>query len=101
MGSDGTAAMTLVAAVTANTARNSLIGFIGCPRITLGDGRLIGSLVAVVVGPGDDHLVTGLAAGEAERQERVLRHRRAPLGRENGLAVVGRGHVLDEPRGDR
>src|SRR6185295_8586943 len=65
-----------------------------------GDGRFIRALVAVVVGPGDLDLVARLAAREAKRQERVLRHRRAPFGREHGLAVVRRRHVLDEPRGD-
>src|SRR5438128_1446296 len=43
----------------------------------LGDRGFVGALVAVVVGPRDDDLVAGLAASEPERQERVLRHRRA------------------------
>src|SRR6202163_1962247 len=66
----------------------------------LRDRRLVGARVAVVVGPGDGYLVARLAAGEAEREERILRNRGPPLGGEHGLAVVLRGDVLDEPRGN-
>src|SRR5690348_11795807 len=83
-------------ATAINTARSHL----SIENSPLCDGRLVGALVAVVVGPGDLDLVAGLAAREPERQERVLRDRRAPFGREHGLAVMRRRHVLDEPGGD-
>src|SRR3954466_5378523 len=65
-----------------------------------GDRRFVGALVAVIVGPADHDLVARLAAAEAEGEERVLRHRRSPLGREHRLAVAGGGDVLDEPGRD-
>src|SRR5688572_15954260 len=63
-----------------------------------GDGRLVGALLALVVRPGHGDFLARLATGETEMKERILRHRRAPLRRHHGAAVVGDGDVLDEMR---
>src|SRR5512147_681293 len=65
------------------------------------DGGLVGAAVALVVLPADRDLVAGLGALDRELQERVLGHRRAPLGRHHRLAVVAGGDFLDEPGRDR
>src|SRR4051794_3885945 len=62
------------------------------------DDRLVGSLLAAIVHPGDLDLVALRAALELERQERVLGDRRAPLRVQHGLAIVRDDDVLDEPR---
>src|SRR4029079_19097638 len=63
------------------------------------DDRLVGSLLAAIVHPGDLDLVALRAALELERQERILGDRRAPLRVQHGLAIVRDDDVLDEPRG--
>src|SRR6185503_14667210 len=58
------------------------IGFKSFPPrpVRLGDRRLVGPPVAMVVDPCDRDLVPRLPAAEAEGKERVLRYGGAPLG---------------------
>jgi hypothetical protein len=60
------------------------------------DGRLVGALVALAVGPADGNLVARLGAAELELQVRVFRYRRTPFRRQHGLAIVRGSHFLDE-----
>src|SRR5439155_20705 len=56
-----------------------------------GDDRLVASLFAFIVEPGDRHSLAGLAAFEAEMQERIARNRGSPLRRQHGPAAVRYG----------
>src|SRR5438093_10034655 len=60
--------------------------------------RLVGSLFAFVVEPGDRYFLAGLPSLEAEMQERVARHRRSPLRGKDCLTAVGHSDVTDEMR---
>src|SRR5438132_14190677 len=64
------------------------------------NGCLIRPLVAAIVHPADLDFVAFVSALELEREEGILRDRRPPLRGEDGLAVAGCAHLLDEPRGD-
>src|SRR5437667_12780872 len=63
-----------------------------------GDHRFVGSLLALVVEPGDHHLLAGPATLESEMQEGIARHRGSPLRRQHGLAAMGDADVPDEMR---
>src|SRR5439155_24151629 len=63
-----------------------------------GDDRLVGSLLALVVEPGNRHFLARLAAFEAKMQKGIARNRGSPLRRQYGLAAMRYAHVPDEMR---